>query len=42
MGRNVGADANARSGRFAESLHAFPQTHHVECVATLEPIEKRR
>ncbi len=40
MDRNVGADANGRGGRFAESHHVFPMTHHVECVVILEPIKK--
>lgn len=40
MNRNVWADGSAYSERFVQSLHVFPMTHHVECVAILEPAEK--
>lgn len=40
MGRNVGAKGNAYRGRLVELLHVFPMTHHVECVAILEPAAK--
>jgi hypothetical protein len=38
--RNAEVDGEAQNGRFADSLHVFPMTHHVECVAILEPVAK--
>ncbi|MEW9515063.1 hypothetical protein, partial [Streptomyces bacillaris] len=39
-GKNPGAERMSGRREFSPEVDIFPMTHHVECVAILEPIAK--